>query len=207
MNLYEFDSVFYSRGFKSLVGVDEAGRGPWAGPVVAAAVILPQNAFIEGLNDSKKLSPKKRKTILEKIKQIALSYSVGVVSHTQIDEINILQATYQAMKTAIAGTNTPFDLVLVDGWAIPQLKLPQQNVISGDAQSACIAAASIVAKETRDAIMEEMAQEYPQYGFEKHKGYGTKQHMQALQKFGVCPIHRVSYAPIKAILKNALIIG
>jgi len=206
MNLYEFDSVFYSRGFKSLIGVDEAGRGPWAGPVVAAAVILPQNAFIEGLNDSKKLSPKKRKTILEKIKQTALSYSVGVVSHTQIDEINILQATYQAMKTAIAGTNTPFDLVLVDGWAIPNLNHTQQNVISGDAQSACIAAASIVAKETRDAIMEQMAQEYPQYGFEKHKGYGTKQHMQALQKFGVCPIHRVSYAPIKAILKglNAL---
>jgi len=204
MNLYEFDSVFYSRGFKSLIGVDEAGRGPWAGPVVAAAVILPQNAFIEGLNDSKKLSPKKRKTILEKIKQTALSYSVGVISHIQIDEINILQATYQAMKTAIAGTNTPFDLVLVDGWAIPNLELPQQNIISGDAQSACIAAASIVAKETRDAIMEQMAQEYPQYGFEKHKGYGTKQHMQALQKFGVCPIHRVSYAPIKAIINNTL---
>jgi len=204
MNFYEFDSGFRARGFEALVGVDEAGRGPWAGPVVAAAVVLPQNAFIEGLNDSKKLSPKKRKTILEKIKQTALSYSVGIVSHTQIDEINILQATYQAMKIAIAGISIPFDLVLVDGWAIPRLKLPQQNVISGDAQSACIAAASIVAKETRDAIMEQMAQEYPQYGFEKHKGYGTKYHMQALEKFGPCPIHRVSYAPIKAIIKNAL---
>ena len=205
MNFYEFDSGFRARGFEALVGVDEAGRGPWAGPVVAAAVVLPKDTFIDGLNDSKKLSPQKRKTILEKIKQIALSYSVGIVSHTQIDEINILQATYQAMKTAIAGISIPFDLVLVDGWAIPQLNMPQQNVISGDAQSACIAAASILAKETRDAIMEQMAQEYPQYGFEKHKGYGTKQHIEALQKFGHCPIHRVSYAPIKAIIKsNAL---
>lgn len=204
MNLFEFDSNFRSRGFAALVGVDEAGRGPWAGPVVAAAVILPQNAFIDGLNDSKKLSQVKRKTILDKIHKTALAYSVGIVSHTQIDQINILKATYQAMKIAIAGISIPFDLVLVDGWAIPNLEYKQQNLISGDAKSACIAAASIVAKETRDAIMEQMANEYPQYGFEKHKGYGTKTHIEALQKYGHCPIHRVSYAPIKAIIKNAL---
>jgi ribonuclease HII len=195
---FSFDKKYYDKGLNSVAGIDEAGRGPLAGPVVAAAVIFPKNISIPHLNDSKKLTEKRRNNLFEIIKEKSLAYSVSMVGSAKIDEINILQATFMAMGDAVAGLKIRPDLCLIDGnHKIPNLKLNQEAIICGDAKSAAIAAASVLAKVTRDRLMLEYAKEFPQYGFEKHKGYGTKTHMEALKKYGACGIHRRSFAPLR----------
>lgn len=184
--------------FSYICGIDEAGRGPLAGPVVAGAVILPKNSRILYINDSKKLSEKKREELFEVIKKEAVSYSTGIVSPERIDEINILQATYEAMRMAIAGLNVKPDILLNDAVTIPDIDIEQIPIIKGDAKSISIGAASIIAKVTRDHIMYEYDKQYPEYGFAKHKGYGTAQHTKAISEYGACPIHR------KTFLKNLL---
>ncbi len=167
--------------------------------MVAAAVILPKDIFIDGVNDSKKLTEKKRNILFEEIKQKALSYAIGIVDNKIIDEINILQATFLAMTKALEQLPVKPDLVLVDGnRTIPNMTIKQQAIVSGDAKSACIACASILAKVTRDNMMYEYAKLYPQYNFEKHKGYGTKTHLEAIKKYGACPIHRTTFAPLNS---------
>lgn len=167
--------------------------------MVAAAVILPKDVFIDGVNDSKKLTEKKRNVLFEEIKKTAFSYGIGIVDSKTIDEINILQATFLAMKKALQQLSVPPNLVLVDGnHTIPDLQIKQQAIVSGDAKSACIACASILAKVTRDNMMYEYAKQYPQYNFQKHKGYGTKAHIEAIQKYGPCPIHRMTFAPLNS---------
>jgi len=199
ISLFEFDKNFYNKGLSFVSGVDEAGRGPLAGPVVASAVILPKDIFIEGVNDSKKLTEKKRNVLFEEIKQKAFSYGIGIVDNKTIDEINILQATFLAMRKAIEQLLVKPNLVLVDGnHTIPNIMFNQQAIVSGDAKSAAIACASILAKVTRDNMMYEYAKQYPQYGFDKHKGYGTKTHLEAITKFGPCPIHRMTFAPLNS---------
>ena len=185
-------------GCSLICGVDEAGRGPLAGPVVAGAVILPKDCTILYLNDSKKLSEKRREELFLEIREKAVSYSVGIVGPERIDEINILQATYEAMRQAVSGLGVVPDLLLNDAVTIPELAIPQVPIIKGDAKSVSIAAASILAKVTRDHLMEEYDRQFPQYGFAKHKGYGTAAHVAALREFGPCPIHRRSF------LKNIL---
>ncbi|MDR1942195.1 MAG: ribonuclease HII [Endomicrobium sp.] len=198
MDLFLFDALYIKQGVKYLAGIDEAGRGPLAGPVCAAAVILPPDAKINGLNDSKKLTAKKREFLFEEIKQKALAFSIELSDNKTIDDINILQAVFAAMRSAVLNLKIKPDLCLIDGnHKIAGLSLPQEAVIGGDAKSACIAAASILAKVTRDALMLEYAKIYPQYGFEKHKGYGTKMHIEAIRKFGACPIHRLSFNKVK----------
>ena len=186
------------RGGALVAGVDEAGRGPLAGPVFAAAVILSDDTVIEGINDSKKLSEKKRDELYDVIKEKALAYSVCAVSKARIDEINILQATFQAMRGAIDRLDIKPEYVLIDGNKSPGLALPHETVVKGDSKSMSIAAASILAKVSRDRYMLKMAEKYPGYGFEKHKGYGTKAHYEAIKELGVSEIHRRSF------LKNIL---
>ncbi|MBQ4179031.1 MAG: ribonuclease HII [Elusimicrobia bacterium] len=199
ISLFEFDKDFYNKGLQFVSGVDEAGRGPLAGPVVAAAVILPKDIFIDGVNDSKKLTEKKRNVLFEEIKKKAFSYGIGIVDAKTIDEINILQATFLAMRKALEQLSVKPELVLIDGnHTIPNLQNKQQAIVSGDAKSACIACASILAKVTRDNMMYEYAKQYPQYNFEKHKGYGTKAHIEAIEKYGPCPIHRMTFAPLNS---------
>lgn len=185
-------------GCSLICGVDEAGRGPLAGPVAAGAVILPKDCTILYLNDSKKLSEKRREELFLEIREKAFSYSVGIVGPERIDEINILQATYEAMRQAVSGLGVVPDLLLNDAVTIPELAIPQVPIIKGDAKSVSIAAASILAKVTRDHLMEEYDRQFPQYGFAKHKGYGTAAHVAAIREFGPCPIHRRSF------LKNIL---
>lgn len=185
-------------GCSLICGVDEAGRGPLAGPVAAGAVILPKDCMILYLNDSKKLSEKRREELFWEIREKAVSYSVGIVGPERIDEINILQATYEAMRQAVSGLGVVPDLLLNDAVTIPELAIPQVPIIKGDAKSVSIAAASILAKVTRDHLMEEYDRQFPQYGFAKHKGYGTAAHVAAIREFGPCPIHRRSF------LKNIL---
>lgn len=193
MELLDFDREYWNKGAGLLCGVDEAGRGPLAGPVCAAAVILPDDAELPGLNDSKKLTDKKRRELYDIITEQALSWSVALVDEKTIDEINILQATFLAMEQAVAGLTVEPDLVLVDGNREPPLPMKTQCVVGGDGKSASIAAASILAKVTRDRLMEELDGQYPQYGFAVHKGYGTKRHYEALRTYGPCPIHRQSF--------------
>lgn len=193
MELLDFDREYWNKGAGLLCGVDEAGRGPLAGPVCAAAVILPDDAELPGLNDSKKLTDKKRRELYDIITEQALSWSVALVDEKTIDEINILQATFLAMEQAVAGLTVELDLVLVDGNREPPLPMKTQCVVGGDGKSASIAAASILAKVTRDRLMEELDGQYPQYGFAVHKGYGTKRHYEALRTYGPCPIHRQSF--------------
>jgi ribonuclease HII len=200
MDLFSFDRIYRDKGYSAIAGIDEAGRGPWAGPVVAAAVILPPDAVLPGVNDSKKLTPQKREQLFEQIQSAALGIGVEVVDHTTIDAINILQATYRAMRGALQRLPCSFDLVLVDGWPIPGLAFPQWAITGGDAKSASIAAASIIAKVTRDRIMVELSAKYPAYLFDKHKGYGTPEHQQALAQHGPCPIHRQSFAPVQKLI-------
>lgn len=183
----------YGGKYTWICGVDEAGRGPLAGPVAAGAVILPKEDVIYYLNDSKKLSEKKREELFGQIKARAVAWHVGIVSPARIDEINILQATYEAMREAIAGLAKEPELLLNDAVTIPQVTIPQIPIIKGDAKSASIAAASILAKVTRDHLMEEYEKLYPEYGFAKHKGYGTKVHIEALKTYGPCPIHRKTF--------------
>lgn len=186
----------YEREYANYVyicGIDEAGRGPLAGPVVAGAVILPKNDDILYLNDSKQLSAAKRDELFDEIKNKAISYGVGIVSHERIDEINILNATYEAMKIAISQLSNKPDILLNDAVTIPNIDIEQVPIIKGDAKSASIAAASIIAKVTRDRIMEDYDKVYPEYGFAKHKGYGSKEHIEAIKKHGACDIHRKTF--------------
>lgn len=177
----------------AVCGIDEAGRGPLAGPVAAAAVILPRECEILYLNDSKRLSPARRALLFDEIREKAVAFEIGMVLPERIDEINILQATYEAMRKAIEGLSVRPELLLNDAVTIPGVDIPQLPIIKGDAKSVSIAAASILAKVARDRMMEEYALLYPDYGFEKHKGYGTAQHIAALRKYGPCPIHRRSF--------------
>lgn len=193
INLWQIEQSLSDDNLKLFCGVDEAGRGPLAGPVCAAAVILPFGLDIEGLNDSKKLTDKKRRALFEIIKKEAIAYGIALVDEKRIDEINILQATFEAMREAVSQLGVSPDLVLVDGNQDPKLPFPTQTVIKGDARSANIAAASILAKVTRDQLMEELAEQYPQYGFEVHKGYGTKKHYEALREYGPSDIHRRTF--------------
>ena len=190
---YSYEKAAETSGFKLICGVDEAGRGPLAGPVFAAAVILPENCEIEGLNDSKKLSEKKREALFDVIKEKAISWSVASVDEKIIDEINILQATYLAMKNAVEGLDIPADYALIDGNRMPPIEINGETVIKGDAKSMSIAAASILAKVSRDRFMLELDKQYPQYQFAKHKGYGTKLHYEMLTEHGVSPCHRMSF--------------
>ena len=176
-----------------ICGIDEVGRGPFAGPVVAGAVILPKDDPILYLNDSKKLSEKKREALYDEIMERAVATGIGVVSPARIDEINILQATYEAMRQAIDGLGITPDMLLVDAVTIPNVSIRQTGIIKGDAKSVSIAAASILAKVTRDRMMEEYDKLYPEYGFAKHKGYGSKQHTDAIHEYGPCPIHRRTF--------------
>lgn len=187
----EFERKY--ENYEYVCGVDEVGRGPLAGPVVAAAVILPKNCDILYLNDSKKLSDKKRRMLSEEIKEKAISYGIGIISEKIIDEINILQATYSAMREAVKNLSITPDILLNDAVVIPNIEIEQVKIIKGDTKSISIAAASIIAKVTRDDMMIELSKKYPNYGFEKHKGYGTKAHYEALDKYGITDIHRVTY--------------
>lgn len=189
--MHEFEYKFSD--YTAICGIDEAGRGPLAGPVVAGAVILPKDAQILYLNDSKKLSAKKREELFDEIKEKAIAVGVGVVSPARIDEINILQATYEAMRYAIEDLTTVPDLLLNDAVTIPEVPIKQVGIIKGDARSVSIAAASIIAKVTRDRMMVEYDELYPEYGFAGHKGYGSSQHIQAIKEHGPCPIHRASF--------------
>lgn len=191
--LWDYENEIYAEGFETICGVDEAGRGPLAGPVCAAAVILPRNIEIPGLNDSKKLSEKKRESLFELIKESALSYGIAFASVEEIEELNILNATYLAMNRAIEQLSIKPELALIDGNRNTGIKYESRCVVKGDARCADIAAASILAKVSRDRLMYEMAEKYPQYHFDKHKGYGTKLHYEAIREFGPCPIHRKSF--------------
>lgn len=200
----ETENKFFALGYKLLGGIDEAGRGPLAGPVVAACVVIGPDFKIEPgdlelVADSKKLSAKKRETIFKAIREKALAVEIGVVNHDDIDKINILQASFLAMRRAIKKLKIDPDYILLDGgFKIPKLDKPQTAIIKGDAQVWVIAAASIIAKVSRDWMMTELDKEYPEYLFAKHKGYGTKEHLDMIAKYGPCPIHRQSFAPIKA---------
>ena len=192
-DLWKYEHEAFAAGYETVCGVDEAGRGPLAGPVCAAAVILPPDVQIDGLNDSKKLTDKKRRELYEVITQCAAAYGVALVDEKTIDEINILQATFRAMAEAIGALAVRPQLALIDGNRAGQFGVPTQTIVKGDSLSASIAAASILAKVTRDRLMEQYAETYPQYGFEIHKGYGTKRHYEALREYGPCPIHRMTF--------------
>ena len=193
VNMWEIEDSNYSEDVKIICGVDEAGRGPLAGPVCAAAVILPRHLELPGLTDSKKLTDKKRRELFPQIKEQAVAYGIGFASEKEIDEINILQATFLAMQRALDQLSVKPDLALIDGNREKDFGLPVKTVVKGDSLSANIAAASILAKVTRDDLMLEMAKEYPEYGFEVHKGYGTKAHYAALTEHGPSPIHRMTF--------------
>ena len=193
VTMWEIENSFYSEEIRVICGVDEAGRGPLAGPVCAAAVILPKGLEIPGLTDSKKLTDKKRRELFPLIQEQAIAYGIGFATEQEIDEINILQATFLAMQRALNQLTVKPDLALIDGNREKDFGLPVKTVVKGDSLSANIAAASILAKVTRDNLMQEMAETYPQYGFEIHKGYGTKAHYAALREHGACPIHRMSF--------------
>ena len=193
VDLWRYEREAFAEGFAVVCGVDEAGRGPLAGPVCAAAVILPRETVIDGLNDSKKLPDKKRRELYDIITERAVAYGIAFASEQEIDEVNILQATFLAMERAMEKLSVRPQLALIDGNRAKDFGLPVRTIVSGDALSASIAAASILAKVTRDRLMEELDGEYPLYGFAVHKGYGTKRHYEALRAFGPCPIHRRTF--------------
>lgn len=192
-DLWELEKQIYSKGYKLVCGVDEAGRGPLAGPVYAAAVILPRDAVIPGLNDSKKLTERKREELFEPIKTTALSYGIAFATVEEIEELNILNATFLAMNRAIAQLELQPELALIDGNRNSGIELNSQCVVKGDSLCADIAAASVLAKVSRDRYMLQMDELYPQYHFRQHKGYGTKLHYEALREYGPSPIHRLSF--------------
>ncbi|HVC63887.1 MAG TPA: ribonuclease HII [Candidatus Dormibacteraeota bacterium] len=193
---YHFESAAWRRGISRLAGVDEAGRGPLAGPVVAAAVVLAPGARIAGVDDSKRLLPEERQRLFDLIQERAVGVGVGIVDHLTIDRINILQATRLAMGQALGALGMEPELVLTDFVTVPGLRCPQRNLVEGDRRSASVAAASIIAKVTRDRIMEEADRQYPMYGFGRHKGYGTPEHRIALEQHGPCALHRRTFAGI-----------
>ena len=196
----KYEKEAFSLGYTNICGVDEAGRGPLAGPVCAAAVILPRNHIIEDVNDSKKLSEKKREILFDVIRNQALSYSIAFATVEEIENLNILEATMLAMKRAVKGLNITPDFVMVDGNKCPEIDIKCESIVKGDANSMSIAAASILAKVSRDRLCYEYAKQYPQYSFDKHKGYGTKLHIEMIRKYGPCPIHRKSF--LKKILSK-----
>lgn len=197
LNTYE-DKLYDNLNHVSIAGIDEVGRGPLAGPVLACCVIFPRNTFIPDINDSKKLKETKRELLSKIIKEKALAYGVGMVNNYCIDKINILNATYAAMQLAIKNAKYKIDYILVDAVHIPDITIKQKSIVKGDSKSISIAAASIIAKVTRDRIMENIDKIYPQYGFRHNKGYGTKEHIEAIKKYGPCPLHR------KSFLKNII---
>ena len=196
----ETEKRLAKEGYKYIAGVDEAGRGPLAGPVYAAAVILPPDIRLDGINDSKKLSPKKREELFDEITKKAVSYSIFAVDEKKIDEINILNATYVAMNGAAEALSQKPDYVIIDGNSIKNMSYPHETIVKGDAKSISIAAASVLAKVARDRYITEMAKTYPEYGFERHKGYGTKEHTDAILKYGITPIHRRTF--VKKLLEG-----
>jgi len=199
-DLYHYERELKEKGYMLVAGTDEAGRGPIAGPVVAASVILPTGLWLEGLNDSKKVSPKKRDRLYDEILKNCICYRIKVIDNDEIDRINILQSSYLAMKLAISEMDISPDFVLVDGLENKMIKIPQLPLIKGDSKSASIAAASILAKVYRDRMMEEYDLLYPEYGFAAHKGYPTKRHIQAVEEYGVLKIHRKTFTPISKLL-------
>lgn len=195
--MWKWEKSYYHRGYQAVAGIDEAGRGPLAGPVVAAAVILPLDFDVTGMNDSKKLSESERKDLRKRIEQKATGIGIGMVDAAYIDQHNILQATLQAMRLAVKAIQPQVDYLLIDALTIPKVSLPQQRIIKGDQLSHSIAAASIIAKTTRDEWMAQADEKYPEYGFAKHKGYGTTDHLETIKKWGPSPIHRRSFAPLR----------
>ena len=193
MNWIEYEQSAELKGYKEICGVDEAGRGPLAGPVCAAAVILPPNTIIDGVNDSKKLTEKKREALFDVIKETAVSYCIAYASVEEIESINILNATMLAMKRAVEGLDVKADYAMIDGNKMPPLDIDGETIVKGDAKSMSIACASILAKVSRDRLLYEYAKEYPQYQFDKHKGYGTAAHREAIIKYGPCPYHKMSF--------------
>lgn len=190
----EIEKDLYSKGFKNICGIDEAGRGPLAGPVVVAGVIMPQDSMIEGINDSKKVTEKRREKLYDVIKEKAISYSIAVIDHHVIDDINILNATKQGVTEVVDGLDVKPDLIIVDALThINTRGIPYEPIIKGDAKCYNIAAASVLAKVTRDRIMRQWDEIYPQYGFSSHKGYGTAKHIAAIKEYGLCPIHRLTF--------------
>lgn len=203
-DLYKFEEELYDAGNHLICGVDEVGRGPLAGPLVVAACILPPFLRIDGINDSKKLSEKKRNELYKLIMKEALYYKIVFISEEDVDTLNIYQATKKGMLEAIYGLDKKPDHVLIDAMPLGELEIPHTSIIHGDARCASIAAASILAKVTRDQYMEKMDIKYPNYGFKKHKGYGTKAHIEALEKYGPCEIHRKTYAPVSKYFSKQL---
>ncbi|MDD2504349.1 MAG: ribonuclease HII [Clostridia bacterium] len=193
-----YERKLWSKAYSFLGGIDEAGRGPLAGPVVSACVILPKELLIEGVDDSKKLSPAKREYFFDIIMEKALAVGFGIIDHNRIDKVNIYQATIESMEQAVKACSQAPDYLLLDAMRLNNIKIPQLSLIGGDGKSQSIAAASITAKVTRDRIMEGFAKIYPEYGFEKHKGYGTEEHVEAIRKHGLSPVHRQSF--LKKIL-------
>ena len=194
VNLKQIEKELYQNGFKNICGIDEAGRGPLAGPVVIAGVIMPEDSMIEGVNDSKKVSEKKRELLYDKILQEAISYSVAIIGQDIIDDINILNATKQGVTSVVKGLDVRPDLIIIDALEhVDTNGVPYEAIVKGDAKCYSIAAASIVAKVTRDRIMREWDDVYPEYGFAQHKGYGTAKHISAIKEYGLCPIHRRSF--------------
>lgn len=191
--MYIYEKEAFEHGCEIVAGMDEAGRGPLAGPVVASCVILPKYCFIEGINDSKKLSPARREKLYDIIMDKAISVGIGIVDEKTIDEVNILNATRMAMKTAVDRVSPKPQMLLIDAMELDETDIPQKAIIKGDSLSISIAAASIIAKVTRDRLIAEADEKYPVYGFSRHKGYGTKEHIDAIKKYGICPIHRVSF--------------
>ncbi|SDX97844.1 ribonuclease HII [Thermoactinomyces sp. DSM 45892] len=200
--MWRFERRLWAQGKSWIAGVDEAGRGPLAGPVVAAAVILPPDFDATGLNDSKQVKKDERNRLRQEIEQEAIAVGVGIIDVPYIDQYNILQATYKAMRVALSQLQPIPDFILGDAVKIPRVTIPQHGIIKGDAQSHSIAAASIIAKTTRDEYMIRLADKYPGYGFEKHMGYGTPEHLQAIEALGITPEHRSSFAPIQAVLRS-----
>lgn len=199
--LSRFERVLWNRGILQVAGVDEAGRGPLAGPVAAAAVVFRPGTFIEGIDDSKKLTADQRERVYEKILLSGISYGVALVDHEEIDRINILQATFRAMHEALAMLNPAPEYILVDGNSFRHESIPSRAIVKGDSRSISIGAASIIAKVTRDRIMIRYHEQYPEYGFDRHKGYGTQAHLRAIEHHGLCPIHRRSFH-CKGILRD-----
>lgn len=201
IEIKKIENELYDTGLNYICGIDEAGRGPLAGPVVVAAVIMPKDSMIEGVNDSKKVSEKKREALYDIITKEAISYAVGIIDQKEIDRINILNATKEGLTTAIKSLEVKPERILVDALqGIDTCGVPYTSIIKGDAKCYSIAAASIIAKVTRDRIMKQWDEIYPMYGFEKHKGYGTKMHIDAIKEYGICPLHRHSF--VKNIVKN-----
>ena len=202
--MWAVEHALFAAGARLVAGVDEAGRGPLAGPVVVAAVILPPDCWLDGLNDSKQVARETRERLEEEIRAVAVAWAVEAVPVEVIDTINILKATHRGMRSTLAALAPAPDIALIDGLPLPDSPLPQQNLVAGDARSASIAAASILAKVHRDRLMIALAAQYPGYGFEQHKGYPTPGHLAALRRLGACPAHRRSFAPVRACLQSRL---